>query len=121
MAAKPALVRQVGVLLKKHGWDIEYFKGFVLGLVWLDSGGESLNLRIGLILHTDLTRDRFWWIPWCGAEIENAYLPGDGFVWATWGWARRRAPRRRGRAPGFPVAHPVSACVRTSARAATAS
>ncbi len=36
MAAKPALVRQVGVLLKKHGWDIEYFKGFVLGLVWLD-------------------------------------------------------------------------------------
>ncbi|WP_054112761.1 tetratricopeptide repeat protein [Marinagarivorans algicola] len=36
MAAKPTLVRQVSVLLKKHGWDIEYFKGFVLGLVWLD-------------------------------------------------------------------------------------
>lgn len=36
MAAKPALVRQVGELLKKHGWDVEYFKGFILGLVWLD-------------------------------------------------------------------------------------
>lgn len=36
MAAKPALARQVAVLLNSHGWEIEYFKGFVLGLIWLD-------------------------------------------------------------------------------------
>ena len=27
--------RYISSLLKKHGWDVEYFKGFILGLVWL--------------------------------------------------------------------------------------
>lgn len=36
MSAPHALTRKVTALLGRHGWDIEYFKGFVLGLVWLD-------------------------------------------------------------------------------------
>lgn len=36
MAARPSLTKKVSALLNSHGWDIEYFKGFILGLVWLD-------------------------------------------------------------------------------------
>ena len=36
MSSPHALTRKVTALLSRHGWDIEYFKGFVLGLVWLD-------------------------------------------------------------------------------------
>lgn len=36
MSVSPALPRKVAEVLNKYGWDIEYFKGFVLGLVWLD-------------------------------------------------------------------------------------
>ncbi|HEY7774509.1 MAG TPA: hypothetical protein VIC26_15095 [Marinagarivorans sp.] len=41
MASMPALTRKVAALLNSHGWDIEYFKGFILGLVWLDLYREN--------------------------------------------------------------------------------
>ena len=41
MGASPALPRKVAEVLKKYGWDIEYFKGFILGLVWLDLYREN--------------------------------------------------------------------------------
>lgn len=41
MASMPALTRKVAALLNSHGWDVEYFKGFILGLVWLDLYREN--------------------------------------------------------------------------------
>ena len=41
MGASPALPRKVAEVLKKYGWDIEYFKGFILGLVCLDLYREN--------------------------------------------------------------------------------
>lgn len=41
MASMPALTRKVAALLNTHGWDLEYFKGFILGLVWLDLYREN--------------------------------------------------------------------------------
>ncbi len=41
MGVNPALPRKVSEVLNKYGWDIEYFKGFILGLVWLDLFREN--------------------------------------------------------------------------------
>jgi tetratricopeptide (TPR) repeat protein len=91
MAPTPALVRRVTALLNTHGWDIEYFKGFVLGLVWLDLYRENsryeafLDLQEGTLsteennlldqyaskISDEIELDRFRFSPGCSVDDSN--------------------------------------------------
>lgn len=91
MASMPALTRKVTGLLKARGWDIEYFKGFILGLVWLDLYRENsryeafLDVKEGelsqeenLLLEQYASKisdqvelERFRFSPGCKVDVDN--------------------------------------------------